>query len=75
VELIVVELDTGVELDTTECSEVAGFTDLDTGLGRWMTGGASMGGGRVAQARATPASSAGRIRPATASGSAQHIAT
>jgi hypothetical protein len=40
-ELVVVERDTGVELDATECAEVAGpelvdGTDLSSGRGRWM---------------------------------------
>jgi hypothetical protein len=40
-ELIVVEIDTGAELDATECAEVAGAElvagiDLGSGRGRWM---------------------------------------
>jgi hypothetical protein len=40
-ELVVVERDTGMELDATECVEVAGAelgggTDLSSGRGRWM---------------------------------------
>jgi hypothetical protein len=41
IELVVVELDIGVELDATECTEVAGTklvdnTDLCNGHGGWM---------------------------------------
>jgi hypothetical protein len=52
--LVDAELDAGMELDTTECAEVAGVelvgnTDLDTGYGSgWSaaaTGGASLGRG------------------------------
>jgi hypothetical protein len=78
-----VELDTGAELDGTECAEVTGAElivgmDLGSGRNRWMERsldwrseyeqGARGSGGVV------PASSVGRMRPVIASRGAQHIA-
>jgi hypothetical protein len=35
-ELVVVEFDTGTELDATECAKLVGGTDLGSGRSRWM---------------------------------------
>jgi len=62
-ELVLVELDTGAELDVTECAKIAGAelgggTDLGSGCGRWMGRSrdrrrerAGGGGGKVCRQR------------------------
>jgi hypothetical protein len=78
-ELVIIELDTGVELDATECVEVDGAelvdgTNLGNGRGRWIELAQLQQDARV-RAGAVPASSTGRIRPATTSRGAQHRTT
>jgi hypothetical protein len=78
-----VELDTGAELDATECAEVTGAElfagmDLGSGCNRWMERSldwrSEYGQGHAVQAGIVPASSADRMRPVIASGGAQHRA-
>jgi len=80
-ELVLVELDTGAELDVTECAKIAGAelgggTDLGSGCGRWMgrsrdrrrerAGGGVCSGGCGADERH------GRICPSTVTGGAHN---
>jgi hypothetical protein len=62
-ELVLVELDVGAELDATECSEVAGAkltvarTSAVAVIGGWSaaaTEGTSLDGGRAVQAESVP---------------------
>jgi hypothetical protein len=74
-ELVIMELDIGVELDATECVKVAGVelverTDLGNGCSRWMELVQPRQEARV-RAGAVSTSDAGRIRLATTSGGAQ----
>jgi hypothetical protein len=79
IELVIVALDAGAELDATKCMEVAsvehiGNTNLGSGRDMWMEcgrdGKRESGQGRVTWAGVAPTSSVGGVRPA--SRDAQH---